>query len=186
MKLNEVIEKRHSVREFKEKKVKWADILEAIDTASKVPFAGNINNLKFIIVENQELKNNITKHCQQTWIADAQIIIVVCSDETKLEKMYNERGKIYSRQQAGAAIQNFLLKITDLGLSSCWVGAYSDELIKQVLKIPEFINIEAILPVGYGKGTIKKTRKAALENIINWEFWGITKKSSRTKDPTTW
>jgi len=186
MKLDDAINNRASVRSFKDKKVRWDLILEAIDTASKVPFAGNINNLKFIIVQNPDLKNKIAEHSQQDWIADAPIIAVLCSDDSKLEKMYYERGLVYSRQQAGAAIQNFLLKITDLGLESCWVGAYADELIKQLLKIPEYINIEAILPVGYGRGKPKKIRKAHLENLINWDFWNVKKKPKKRKEPETW
>lgn len=193
MKLDNAINNRVSMRGFTSKKVRWDLVLEAIDAASKVPFAGNIDNLKYIIVQDQDLKDQIATHCQQNWIADAGIIIVLCSDESILEKMYFERGLVYSRQQAGAAIQNFLLKITDLGLDSCWVGAYADELIKQLLKIPEYINIEAVLPVGYGKGKPRKIKKSPLETKIFWDQW--QKKGERQlrgkkpiyfKDAQTW
>ena len=183
MKLLDAIETRRSIKSFRSKKVSWSDILEAIDAASKAPFAGNINNLKFIIIEDQETKNKIGKHTQQFWLTDAQFIIIVCSDESQLINQYNERGKIYSRQHAGAAIENFLLRITDIGLSSCWIGAFSDELIKQVLKIPEHINIEAILPVGYAMKKVKMPKKAVLENLMYWEAWKISKKPTRSKDP---
>lgn len=56
MDFNKVIEERHSVRKFKPKRVNFGDILEAIDSAIKGPFAGNQNNLKFMIVEDK--KNN--------------------------------------------------------------------------------------------------------------------------------
>ncbi len=178
MKFDEVIEKRHSVREFSSKNVKWADILEAIDAALKSPFAGNINHIKFLIVENEDSKRIIAQHCQQFWTSDAKFIVLACSDYSHLEDMYDLRGSIYGRQQAGAAIENFLLKITDMGLASCWVGAYADELIKQHLKIPQHIQIEAILPVGYKKASAKskQKKKLSLENTIMWESWGQTKK----------
>jgi len=185
MKLDDAINSRCSCREFNKKGVKWEKILDAIDSSSKIPFAGNINNLQFIIVENKETKNKLAEHSQQHWIADAPFIIVVCSDEGRLEKLYNERGKIYSRQQAGAAIQNLLLKLTDLKLSACWVGAYSDELIKQLLKIPGHINIEALIPVGNQKKATKKCKKLPLESLINWEIWGVKKKPSFFKDSKT-
>ena len=187
MEFNEILNKRCSIREFSTKPVKWDKVLEAIDAACQSPFAGNINNLKFIIVENQDLKNKITECCQQDWIADAPIIVVVCSDETQLTIMYDERGKIYSKQQVGAAIQTFLLKIIDLGLSSCWVGSYTDENIKSCLKIPQKINIEAVLPIGYKSRTCKpkKLRKKPLEEVILWESWKNEKKPKTLKDPTT-
>ena len=59
MKLDDTIDKRRSIRKFSDKKVRWDLVLEAIDAALKAPYAGNINNLKFVIVESQKLKDRI-------------------------------------------------------------------------------------------------------------------------------
>jgi len=182
MNFDKVIDSRRSIKEFKDKNVKWHKVLEAIDAARKAPCAGNTPIFKFLIIENEETITKLADLSDQIWIADAKIAIIVCSDNRSLENIYHERGKIYARQQAGATIENLLLKITDLGLSSCWVGAYSDELLKQLLKIPNHINIEAILPIGYAKAKAKTPRKPSLENCINWEIWG-NKKRSKFKDP---
>ena len=96
--------------------------------------------------------------------------------------MYNERGRVYSRQQAGAAINTILLKLVDLGLSACWVGAYSDEIIKQLLKIPEHMQIEAIIPVGYSSGKNKKKRKISLTAALNWEQYDIKRRPTLTEE----
>ena len=114
MKLDEAIKKRCSTREFSSKKVKWEDILKAIDSANQISFAGNINNLKFLIISNQGKKDSIAKQSQQLWISTAPYVIVICSDSSRLESLYHQRGLVYSRQQAGAAIQNFLLKTNRL------------------------------------------------------------------------
>ena len=151
MDFDSVIEKRASARSFKSKKASWKDILEAIDAAIKAPSAGKMHHLKFVIIEEQEKIEKIAEFTDQLWISESGILVVVCSDDTHLENQYGERGRVYSRQAAGAAIENFLLKITDLGLSACWVGSYTDELIKQLLKIPAHIQIEAIIPIGYSK-----------------------------------
>src|SRR3989344_4170030 len=102
MNFDKVIDSRRSVHEFSSKKVKWSDVLEAVDAARKSPFAGNHNTLKFVITEDQEKKNKIAHLADQFWIAEAGIIVVVCSDDNPLEKIYYERGKNYARQQAGA------------------------------------------------------------------------------------
>ena len=185
MQLDNAIAHRCSIREFSKKSVEWSKILEAIDSASKAPFAGNINNLIFVIVENQNLKNAITSCCQQDWIAEAPFIVVICSNESPLVRMYDERGRIYSRQQAGAAIQNFLLKLIDLGLSGCWVGAYSDSTLRQNLKIPKEINIEALIPVGYMAKTCrtKQAKKNSLDNLIRWNNWNTKKKPETLGEP---
>ncbi len=184
MDLDKAIEKRKSVHNFKDKKVKWKNILDAVHTASQIPLAGNISNMKFVIVEDQETIQKIAKQAEQTWINQAQAIIVVCSEEKHLERMYGERGRVYCRQQAGASIQNLMLKLTDLDLASCWVGAYSDEDLRIMLKIPKEINIEAIIPIGYEKGKAVKKKKISLENLIYWEKWDKRKRSPFFKEET--
>ncbi|MDP1695827.1 MAG: nitroreductase family protein [archaeon] len=176
MDFNKVIEARRSIRSFKSKKADWKHVLLAIESALHAPMAGNNNPLKFIIVENPETIKKIAKFSEQSWISQAGIVVVICSDNTVLEKLYGDRGKIYCRQQAGAAIENFLLKITDAGLAACWIGAFTDELVEQLLRIPEHMRIEAIIPVGYAAEKPSYKRKHSLENAIFWEEYLISKR----------
>ncbi len=185
MEFNAIIKKRKSVKAFISKKPSWKFILDAIEAANQNPFAGNHNNLKFLIIEEKETINRIAKLAEQTWISESNILVLVCSDETHLENIYGERGRVYSRQQAGAAIQTLLLKLVDLGLSACWVGSYKDEIIKEILKIPQHIQIEAIIPIGYEnkKAQSKKPGKKELENTIFWEKWENERRPPLFKEP---
>ena len=182
MDFDKVIEERHSVRKFKPKRVSFGDILEAIDSAIKGPFAGNLNNLKFVIVEDKKTIATLAKHTSQECINEASSVILVCSDDTQLEQQYGERGKDYSRQQAGAAINTLILKLTDLGINSCWVGSFDYEITKEVLKIPQSIHIEAMIPLGYEKGKTKKPRKQELETVLRWENWNNRKRPTIFKE----
>src|SRR5687767_10947004 len=100
MDLDTVIRKRKSVRSYKAKKPPWDKVLEAIEAANNAPFAGNNNHLKFLIIENEETISKLAKFAEQLWIADASLVILVCSDDTQLENLYGERGRVYSRQGA--------------------------------------------------------------------------------------
>jgi len=120
MEFDSVVKKRKSVRSFLAKKPSWKTVLEAIDAANQSPFAGNMNNLKFLIIEEKETIKKLAKFAEQHWISQVGIVVLVCSDETHLENKYGERGRIYSRQQAGSAIHAFLLKLADLNLSACF------------------------------------------------------------------
>ena len=66
------------------------------------------------------------------------------------------------------------LKITELGLSTCWIGAFDENPIKRALHIPDKVKVEAILPIGYemGKSFIKE--KISLKRIIRFNDWKIT------------
>lgn len=172
MDLDKAIKERHSVRNFaKTRKVDYKKIIEAIEAASKAPLAGNHSTLKFILVSEKEKIMKLSDAAVQDFVSDASFIVVVCSDRKILDASYHERGKMYSHQQAGAAIENFLLKIVDLGLATCWIGAFSDDSVRNVLKIPENITIEAMLPIGYELGKTKQKLKPGLDDVLFFEEW---------------
>jgi nitroreductase len=171
MEFESVLKRRKSVREFKAKKPSWEEVLDAIDLANQGPFADNNNNLIYLIVEDSVKIKEIASLCEQSWISNSKLLVLVCSDDTHLENLHGERGRIYSRQQAGAAIYSLILALTNKGIDSCWVGAYSDELIRTKLKIPQHIQIEAVVPTGFESSKCKKPEKVSLEKCLRWETW---------------
>ena len=92
----------------------------------------------------------------------------------QLKKMYDKRSEKYIKHYVGAAVENFLLKITDMGLASCWVGPFSEETLRNHFSIPENNEIELIITVGYEfiKGKSKPKRKHSLVNRVFFEDWG--------------
>ena len=175
MELDKAIKERRTIRKFSEKKPDWRDIVECIDSCRYAPMAGNDFTLKFIIVDEDEKIQELSEAAQQPFLAHAKYVVVVCSVISKTKNSYGERGEIYLRQQAGAAVENFLLKIHEKGLVSCWVGHFVEKIVKRILKIPENANVEVMLPVGYAsklKGeTPRKRDKIDLDRILYFNEW---------------
>ncbi|GAI98373.1 unnamed protein product, partial [marine sediment metagenome] len=118
---------------------------------------GGIYSLRFILVDDKEKIQKLAEACQQDFVGAVSYLVVACSNCSKTLNSYGERGKRYCKQQAGAGVQNFWLKLEEKGLSSCWIGAFADEQIKSILKIPEDVDVEAVFPIGYEMG--KKIRR---------------------------
>lgn len=171
MNFDKVINQRCSVRKFSRKKPNWREIIDAIDAGRKGPLAGNIPTIKFIMVDEAEKIAKIATACNQNFVADAHFLVIVCSDKTDTVRSYGERGEIYARQQAGAAIENFLLKLVDCGLGTCWVGAFVDDQVKTILRIPENIDIEGIFPIGYPFLEHKQKRKPPFDRCLFFNEW---------------
>jgi nitroreductase len=176
MELDKVIKNRRSVRKFKDRKPDWRRIIECIDSARFAPMAGNNYTVKFIVVDDEEKIKKITQSCQQDFIAQAKYVVVVCSNPSRTINEYGEKGEVFCRQQAGAAIQNFLLRITESGLSTCWIGYFVEEQIKKTLDIPKDVNVEALFPIGY-ESEKPKTRKMKidLDRILYFNSYGNVK-----------
>jgi len=176
MDLDKAIQSRKSVRKFSDKKPDWRTIIECIDSARYAPMAGNNYTLKFILVNDEEKIKKIAEASQQQFIAQTKYVVVVCSNPSRIVNAYGEKGKIFSRQQAGAAIQNFLLKVEESGLSTCWIGYFVEEQIKKILNISDGMNIEALFPIGYEyKKARTKKLKIDLDRILYFNTYGNKK-----------
>ena len=175
MELHKIIQSRRSAKKFSEKKPDWREILECIDSIRYAPMAGNNFTLKVILVDDKDSINKIAESAQQPFISQAHYLLVVYSNNIRTTTSFGKRGKIYSRQQAGAAIQNFLLKIKEKKLSTCWVGHFVDNQIKRELKIPENSDIEAIFPIGYESEKGKSKRKIELDSFLYFNKHGNKK-----------
>jgi len=170
--IERVIKKRKSVRRYLDKKPDWKKILHCIDSARFAPMAGNQFALKFILVSDEEKIYRISKACQQDFVAQAKYLVVFVSDDEKVSRSYGEKSEMFARQQAGAAIENFLLTLTEKGLATCWVGWFDSNQIKSVLKIPETSFVEAVFPIGF-ETKVKTTQKPKpeLSNLIYFNQW---------------
>lgn len=191
MDFDKVLKKRGSIRRYSIKnKVSFKDVIKVCEASRFIPMAGNICTLKLIIVSDEKKKQALAEAALgQGFVREASYVVVVCSNLSHLKRSYGSRAEIYARQQAGAAIENMLLKVTDLDLGSCWVGAFDENAVKRILQIPDKdINVEALLPIGnlFGKGKTKtKTRsKPDLKLITYFEKWGQKTAKPIKKVPT--
>jgi nitroreductase len=169
MKVEDAIKSRKSVRKFTDKKPDWRTIIECIDAMRFAPTAGKNFSMKIILVSDRNTIQKIADAAEQSFIATAHYIVVVYSDPLRLSNLFGERAKIYQRQQAGAAIENFLLAVQDRRLSTCWVGHFDENSIKSLLKIPEMMDIEAIFPIGFEFGKMNMKEKIPLDRILFFE-----------------
>ena len=148
MQLKSAIEKRKSVERYSHKTPNWRKIIRAIEAARHAPSAGNQFAMKFILISNEEKIKQLATAAQQRFIETAKYVVVAVSDDSKLIRSYGDRGIRYSTQQGGAAIENFLLALTELKLSTKWVMHFYEDQVKRILEIPDSLNVEGIFPIG--------------------------------------
>lgn len=169
----DLITSRRTIKKFLPKYVSWENIAKIIDAARHAPSSGNIQNWKFVIVIRPELKEKIAKACYDQYeITAAGAFIVVCAEPEKGERYYGLRGeKLYTVQNCAAAIQNMLLEAHSLGLGTQWIGAFEEEEVKSLLKIPEEVRPQAIIVVGYPQEIPPRPPKYPLESLIYFNSW---------------
>jgi nitroreductase len=70
------------------------------------------------------------------------------------------------------AIDHITLCAAAEGLGTCWIGAFHEDQIRGILRIPPHIRVVALLPVGYPQdpSPVAK-RRLLLETIVKYEQW---------------
>jgi nitroreductase len=182
MQLKDAIESRKSVKRFHHKKPNWRKIIRAIDAARFAPSAGNKFVTRFILVSDEKKLAELAAASQQSFVGEAKYIVVVVSDEANLVRSYGEDGVRYSAQQAGAAIENFLLALTEQKLATTWIGHFYKEQVRRTLEIPEGLHIEAMFPIGVDTKIKTTSRgKMKLDQVIYFDKWKEKKMVGMTK-----
>jgi len=175
MEVDKAIQSRKSVRHFSKKAPNWRDILECLDSVRFAPMAGNTFSLRFIVVDDEKIIKKLAEASQQPFVGEAKYVVVACTDPSLTLNAYEQRGEKYLRQQAGAAIENFLLSLENKGLATCWTGHFVDSLVREALRIPEGITIEGMFPIGYApieKGKSPRTKqKIEMDRILFFNKW---------------
>jgi nitroreductase len=163
----QVVFNRCSIRSFQKKNVDDKLIGLILYSATRAPSAGNCQDWEFIVVKDEKIKEEIAiAALHQMFIKEAPVVIVVCSDLDRIKLRYGERGeKLYSIQDTAASIMIILLAAQALGLGTCWVGAFDEERIKEILELPRNLRPLAIIPVGYPKERIEKSERIPFENL---------------------
>lgn len=87
----------------------------------------------------------------QTFICEPYLTIFICADYSRTKSRYGKRTKRYIYLEVGHCAQNIHLEAVALGLGSVPIGAFQDEIVKDLLKLPDNVEPIYIIPVGYPK-----------------------------------
>jgi nitroreductase len=95
----------------------------------------------------------------------------MCANYIRSMSRYGERGILYAIQDATIACTYMMLAAHAGGLQSCWVGAFDEEEVKEVLDLPGHLRPVAMLAVGRGKIPAERTGRMELGEHVHRDSW---------------
>ena len=146
-----LIEKRRSIRKFKDQQVEDEKIETLVEAALRSPSSMGRNPWEFIVIDDLDylIKLSQSKPHGSAFLKRAPLGIVVCGDPTKCDVWVED-----------CSIASIFIHLAaeSLGLGSCWIQIRermhneeqtAGEYISQILSIPEHLEVESIMAVGY-------------------------------------
>jgi nitroreductase len=62
-----------------------------------------------------------------------------------------------------------ILEAFELGLGTCWIGAFKEDETKKILNIPDHVRVVAMTPLGYPDHPPSLKSRKKLEQIVCYE-----------------
>ncbi|HDM38071.1 MAG TPA: nitroreductase [Candidatus Omnitrophica bacterium] len=170
MDIMEIIKRRCSVRSYQEKPVEEEKLKGILEAARLAPSANNRQEWRFIVVQDKKKRESLMKAAKnQVFVGEAPVIIACCA-ETDNHLM--TCGQLCYPIDVAIAIEHMVLKATEEGLGTCWIGAFYEEQVKDILDIPEDIRVVELLTLGYpAKPCPEHKNRLPLEKIVMYEKW---------------
>jgi nitroreductase len=164
MDVSRAVKERRSIRSFSEKELPEETIRELVDALRWAPSAGNLQSRKFYCVRDGNMKRQLAAAAlHQSFIAHAGLVVVCCAD-SRIGRHYGERGvALYSIQDVSASIMCMMLVAHEKGLGTCWVGAFREKEVSEILHLPHHLRPVALVPVGYPAKAPAKTSRVPVE-----------------------
>lgn len=150
MELTEAIERRRSIRSYTAKPVPPAIVNEALRLANLAPSAGNYQSRDFIVVTDPKSKHALAVAAfEETFVEEAPVVLVACANLRRVSQ-YGERGRtLYCLLDTASALEHAVLYFASQELGTCWVGAFDEKAVSEILGLPADVRPVVILPVGY-------------------------------------
>lgn len=167
----EAIKKRQSVRIYQEKEVPEEILKEVLEAGRLAPSANNQQAWGFIVVKDKELRKKLVPVCMnQRFVAEAPIVIAGCG--TNLSYVMPNGEPAYPIDLA-IALDHMSLQAAFLGLGTCWIGAFYQDEVKEILGVPEYVRIVSLLTLGYPGKLYIKTGRKPLSEIICYNKYSL-------------
>lgn len=151
MEFYDVVKKRKSIKKFKSGELDREKLLKIIDAAMRAPSWRNSTPYKFVLVDRDNLKQSIAgtilNKATDTAeaVTNAPATIVVVADPNASGTM---EEKDYYLVDSAIAMEHLILAATEEGYGTCWIGAFNEKKVKEVLGIPDNYKVVALTPIG--------------------------------------
>jgi nitroreductase len=163
----EAINNRKSIRKYKNTEIDDEKLKKILKSAQIAPSAANRQEWKFIVVKNKETREELVDAAHgQKFLGQAPIIIVACSTESE---RVMPCGQYAYTVDLSIAVSFMILEATELGLGTCWLGAFDEGKVKRILNIPEDIRVPAMFTLGYADEIPTPRPRKALDDIVCYE-----------------
>ncbi len=172
MDFHDVVQRRRSIRSFLPREISEEKLRRVIEVGLRAPSAKNRQPWRFVVVRDPEKKKALAKAAKnQHFIAEAPVVLAACGVNTDYVMTCGQPA--YAIDVA-IAVDHITLAAVVEGLGTCWIGAFYEDQVKEILGVPAEARVVALLPIGYPHEVPEPPSRAPFDERVAQERWPET------------
>ena len=175
----DLLRTRRSIRRYEERPVDKEKIDQLVEAVLRSPSSRGFNPWRFVVVTDSQMLEKLSKAKPHgaSFLKNAPLAVVICADPSVSDVWVED-----------ASIASIIVHLAaaDLGLGSCWVqirkrshesGKSASEVIGELLDLPEEMEVESIVAIGYPAEEKKGHAAGELQHEkVSFERFGAGRK----------
>jgi nitroreductase len=167
MDLTELIQGRHSVRGYKPDPVSEETLQQVLEAARMAPTAANRQRFQLIVIHTKGREQELRRIYDKDWFVQPPLVICACR-----YPMDPARGrKDYTDVDIGIVVDHLILTAAELGLGTCWIGAFDPAATREILGLPDDVEPVVFTPLGYPADPGRPKQRKPLSELVRYEHW---------------
>jgi nitroreductase len=169
MEFSELIKARYSVRAYKPDPVEEDKLQQVLEAARLAPTASNRQPFRLIVIRTVGREAELQRIYRREWFTHAPLIICACA--IPVEGWVRGDGKSYTDVDVAIAMDHLILAATDLGLGTCWIGAFDPAAAREVLGLPDGVEPIIFTPLGYPAQQPRSKDRKPVSQLVLYDQW---------------
>ena len=169
----DLAEKRRSVRAYKPDEVPEELLQTVLEAGRLAPSACNKQPWRFIVVRSETVRRALGAAYAREWFWKAPLVIAVCILPKEAWTRSHD-GKNYAMADGALAMDHLQLAAAELGLGTCWIAAFDPAAAREILGLPDGVEIVGMTPLGFSdvEANPRVRSRRPLGETVMKERWG--------------
>jgi nitroreductase len=162
----DVAEQRYSVRAYRPDGVENEKLQRVLKAGVLAPTACNLQPFRLVVIRTREHLDALKKVCRAPFFAQAPVIIGIYADISTA--WVRKDGKCYADVDAAIVMDHIILAATELGLGTCWIGAFDAQAARDFAGLGKGWEPVAFTPLGYPASVRPERQRKPLEHLVTY------------------
>jgi nitroreductase len=154
MEFTKVISVRRAIRKYKPDPIPEKKLQKLYKALQAAPTGNNRQPFRFIFVKDPGKRLQIaTKACHQDFLKEPPVLMAACC----------EKGHSFD---TAIAVDHMTLAAADEGLGTCWIGWFEQNVVKEILGIPDNMEVPVLIPIGFPAENPPAKARKSIDELV--------------------